>query len=127
MSLRILSRLAFTAALALPLPAAAQLNPDPTAADLAQLCEADANATRDACGNFLAGLVDVYVMIGSKNETRRVACPPRTLTPDQMRNVFVAWAETRSDLAGISVQDAAAMAIKDRFPCSQIFVPRRKQ
>ena len=105
-------------------PAAAQQ--EPTAADFVAICESDATAMRGACGSFLAGLVEVYVLIGTKDQTRRAACPPRMLSPDEMRNVFLAWAVPRSDLGRLSVPEAAAMAIRDRFPCSEIVVPPRK-
>jgi hypothetical protein len=108
------------------IPASAQTAQEPTAADFAEICESDAAATREACGNLLAGLLEVYVVIGTKNDARRVACPPRMMTPDEMRNVFVAWAVTRNDLARMSAPEAAAIVVKERFPCSQIVIPRRK-
>lgn len=122
---RLLPCLAVLLAL-LALPARAQFAREPTAADLASLCESDATATRDACGVFLSSLLEIYVLIGTKDDARRVACPPRMMTADQMRDIFVAWAVPRTDLDTLSVPEAAARAVKERFPCSQIVVPRRK-
>lgn len=124
-----MSRAAFVLAalLALPLPAAAQVPLEPTGADLAQVCESDTAATRDACGGLLVGLLEVYVTIGSRDDSRRIACPPRMMTADEMRSIFVAWANTRADLAAMSVTEAAAGAVRDRFPCTQMIMPRRRQ
>ncbi|MEQ9640712.1 MAG: Rap1a/Tai family immunity protein [Alphaproteobacteria bacterium] len=89
-----------------------------TADDFLSLCQANAPGPRDACGTMLEGFLSVYVLLGSKDDTMRVICPPRQLPRDQARYVFIGWAEKRNDLAGMDVATGINLALRETFPCA---------
>lgn len=95
-------------------------DPTPTrisAADFLDLCQSNTPGPRNACGSLIEGFIDVYVLLGSKDENMRVICPPRRMPRNQARFVFNAWAEKRRDLKDMDVATAINLALRESFRC----------
>lgn len=88
-----------------------------SAADFLDLCQASAAAPRNACGGLLVNIMEVHVLLGSKDRSMRLICPPRRLGADQARFLFNGWAQKRRDLADLEVMDAINRALLESFPC----------
>lgn len=119
------TRVAVLALILLPvgLPARADKHGGPggtariSAADFLDLCQASAPGPRRACSGLLVNFMEVHVLLGSKDKSMRVICPPRRLPNDQALFMFNGWAAKQPNLDKLEVSAAIGQALRETFPC----------
>ncbi len=88
------------------------------------LCRSPTNAGRDACGGVVTALMNAHVEMARQNPNKRVICPPRILTVEEGRRVFLQWADQTSGALTMRFPHLVMVALSARYPCSQYIVPK---
>lgn len=88
------------------------------------LCKSPTNAGRDACGGVVIALMNAQVEMARQDPNNRFICPPRTLSIEQGRRVFLQWADITPEAANMPFPHLVMIALNKRYPCSQFIVPK---
>jgi hypothetical protein len=96
-----------------------------TVASALRLCAANESAPGGAyaigfCYGWLEGVGQMYeaVVLNPSFDLKRLACPPREQTREEMRVIFVAWAQANPAEAASSPLVGLAKSVKEAFPCT---------
>ena len=104
-------------------PSAAQ---DPTnvlGGNFIELCRSPNIESQSTCGTVVTALMNAHVEMSRQDPDRRVICPPRTLTIDEGRRVFMQWTTTVTNAATMSFPDIVMAALLARYPCATYLKP----
>lgn len=99
-------------------PGAAQ---DPTnmlGGKFIDLCRSPNANSQATCGMVVIALMNAHVEMSRQDPDRRVICPPRTLTIDEGRRVFMQWTNTVTDASTMSFPEIVMAALNSRYPCA---------
>jgi len=88
------------------------------------LCRSPTDAGRDACGGVVTALMNAHVEMARQNPNKRFICPPRILTVEEGRRVFLQWADVSPDAHNMRFPHLVMVALVERYPCSQFKVPK---
>ncbi len=129
--MRTLYYIAIVAAIVWAAPVRAQSKPlyessglGPLGERFISLCRSPTNAGRDACGGVITALMNAHVEMARQNPNKRVICPPRMLTVEEGRRVFLQWANTTPSSLTMRFPHLVMEALIRRYPCSQFIVPK---
>lgn len=105
--------------------ASAQARPEvPLGERFIALCKSPTNAGRDACGGVVTALMNAQVEMARQDPNNRFICPPRTLSIEQGRRVFLQWVDVTPDAATMPFPHLVMVALNKRYPCSQFIIPK---
>lgn len=99
-------------------PLAAQ---DPTnvlGGSFIDLCRSPNIESQSTCGTVVTALMNAHVEMSRQDPDRRVICPPRTLSIDEGRRVFMQWTTTVTSAATMPFPDIVMAALLARYPCA---------
>lgn len=88
------------------------------------LCKSPTDAGRDACGGVVTALMNAHVEMARQNPNKRFICPPRILSIEEGRRVFLQWADITPDAQTMRFPHLVMVALVKRYPCSQFIVPK---
>lgn len=121
--MRILFSVLFSALLLWSAPGHAQ-STEPLGKRFISLCKSPTDAGRDACGGVVTALMNAHVEMARQNPNKRFICPPRILTLEEGRRVFLQWADISPDARTMRFPHLVMVALIKRYPCSQFKVPK---
>ncbi len=113
----------FTALLAWSAPGFAQ-STAPLGERFIDLCKAPTDAGRDTSGGVVTALMNAHVEMARQNPNKRFICPPRILSVEQGRRVFLQWADITPEALTMRFPHLVMVALLKRYPCSQFKVPK---
>jgi hypothetical protein len=123
--MRVLSIMAVTVLLLWGAPLAAQkLGTDPLGQRFISLCKSPNTSGRDACGGVVNALMRAHVEMARQNPNERVICPPRMLTVEESRRVFLQWADQNASAQTMRFPHLVMEALTTRYPCAQYKTPK---
>ena len=123
--MRVLSTIAIAVFFACTLPLAAQQQrTDPLGERFIALCKSPNKTGRDACGGVVNALMHAHIEMARQNPNERVICPPRMLTVEESRRVFLQWAESNSAAQTMQFPHLVMVALTARYPCTQYKIPK---
>ena len=93
------------------------LNANATANDMLTSCQSPNDRDRWDCLNFMLGVAQTHEFMVDTRFVPRLYCTPEAGTFDQMRRVFVKWAEDHPQYLHQKAAPAFIAALKDAFPC----------
>ena len=88
------------------------------------LCKSPTDAGRDACGGVVTALMNAHVEMARQNPNKRFICPPRILSIEEGRRVFLQWADITPDAQMMRFPHLVMVALVKRYPCSQFKIPK---
>lgn len=88
------------------------------------LCRSPTDKGRDACGGVVTALMNAHVEMARQNPNKRFICPPRILSIEEGRRVFLQWAEVTPEAMTMRFPHLVMEALLKRYPCSQFIVPK---
>lgn len=88
---------------------------DYTVGDLAGRC---AEAEPDFCYGFIIGGGQLYQRLRSAGVLHRWACAGKLPSLDEVRQVFLAWADGHPQMASEDAVDGFWQAMSERWPCT---------
>ena len=116
--------------LLLPWPAPAQYRSSADAQlgeKFIDLCRSPNVKARNACGRVVASLMNAHVEMSRRDPSQRVICPPRLLSIDESRNLFIHWSNSTPDAARMNFPGLVMRALRQRYPCTgYLKQPKRK-
>jgi hypothetical protein len=83
------------------------------------LCKSPTNAGRDSCGGVVTALMNAHLEMARQNPDKRIICPPRILTIEEGRRVFLQWANITAAAPTMRFPHLVMEALISRYPCSQ--------
>lgn len=96
-----------------------------TVASALRLCGADESAPGGAyaigfCYGWLEGVGQMYeaIVLDPRFELNKVACPPRELTREEVRVLFVDWARANPADAATAPLVGLVKSAKEAYPCT---------
>lgn len=98
--------------------------PAPLGERFISLCRSPTDAGRDACGGVVTALMNAHVEMARQNPNNRFICPPRILSVEEGRRVFLQWAEVSPEAQTMRFPHLVMVALVKRYPCSQFIVPK---
>jgi hypothetical protein len=104
-------------------PVLAQSN-EPLGERFISICRSPTDAGRDACGGVVTALMNAHVEMARQNPNKRFICPPRILTIEEGRRVFLQWADITPEALTMHFPHLVMVALVQRYPCSQFIVPK---
>ncbi|NKB56864.1 MAG: hypothetical protein GKS00_11065 [Alphaproteobacteria bacterium] len=123
--MRIFTIVAVAALVALNTPAFAQkVTSPPLGQRFISLCKSPNNASKEACGGVVIALMNAHVEMARQNPNQRVICPPRKLTIEEGRRVFLQWAEKIDSARVLRFPHLVMTSLTSRYPCSQFIIPK---
>ncbi|MEX2616754.1 MAG: Rap1a/Tai family immunity protein [Alphaproteobacteria bacterium] len=99
-------------------PVAAQEPTNMLGGNFIDLCRSPNANSQATCGTVVTALMNAHVEMSRQDPDRRVICPPRTLTIDEGRRVFMHWANTVNDASSMSFPEIVMAALNSRYPCA---------
>jgi len=99
-------------------PSAAQEPTNVLGGNFVDLCRSPNLENQSTCGTVVTALMNAHVEMSRQDPNRRVICPPRTLTIEEGRRVFMQWTNTVTDAATMSFPDVVMVALLARYPCA---------
>lgn len=99
-------------------PATAQQAADAYGGKFISLCKSPNATSQDACGSVVTSLMNAHVEMSRQSPNQRVICPPRRMTIEEGRRVFMQWTETNARAATMAFPDVVMTALLERYPCS---------
>jgi len=88
------------------------------------LCKSPTDAGRDACGGVVTALMVAHVEMARQDPNNRVICPPRMLSKEEGRRVFLQWADITPAAPTMRFPHLVMQALAARYPCTQFIVPK---
>jgi len=111
-------------------PAQAQKmsSPDaPLGEKFIDLCRSANVNARNACGGVVTSLMNAHIEMSRQDPSQRVICPPRLLSIDEGRRVFVQWANLTPDAISMNFPDLVMRALLDRYRCVNFLKPPKRK
>jgi len=91
------------------------------------LCKSPNATSQNACGSVITALMNAHVEMSRQDPDQRVICPPRRMSVEEGRRVFMQWTETNAHAARMPFPDVVMTALLERYPCSNYLKsPRSK-
>lgn len=123
--MRALSLIAIALLFALALPAyGQQVDSSPLGQRFIALCKSPTNIGRDACGGVITALMVAHVEMARQNPNDRVICPPRMLSAEEGRRVFLQWADLTPAARTMQFPHLVMKSLTARYPCTPFIVPK---
>ena len=123
--MRILSAIAGAVLILWSAPLAAQKQAtEPLGERFISLCQSPNTSGRDACGGVVNALMRAHIEMARQNPNERVICPPRMLTVEESRRVFLQWAHRNASAKTMRFPHLVMEALTARYPCTKIIAPK---
>lgn len=91
------------------------------------LCKSPNATSQSACGSVVTALMNAHVEMGRQNPDQRVICPPRRMSNEEGRRVFMQWTETTAGAERMAFPALVMTALLQRYPCTTYLkAPRSK-
>lgn len=123
--MRVLSAIAIAVLFLWVAPLAAQKPvTEPLGERFISLCKSPNTSGRDACGGVVNALMRAHIEMARQNPNERVICPPRMLTVEESRRVFLQWADLNASAKTMRFPHLVMEALTTRYPCTQYKIPK---
>lgn len=82
------------------------------------LCRSPNINARDACGGVVTSLLNAHIEMSRQDPSQRIICPPRLLSIEEGRRVFIQWAESTPDAISMNFPALVMRALRERYQCA---------
>lgn len=89
----------------------------PSGKQFINLCKAPNDRARESCGGVIISLINAQIEMAGINRTEQFICPPRRLTVEEGRLIFLYWVESTPKAQEIDFPEIAMRALHNRYFC----------